>query len=338
MTLAEVLIAVVLLVISTSVIASCIGLGTTMFQKQKRISEAQMLLDALSVSIQDELRYATEISGSTAFTYTSRNRAGASGCALSKDTGTGHIVIDAGPGKTYELAAGNLYRKMNTELREASWDAAARLFTIRIEVTDPADPGYIIAEKTFTAEPLNVAYSTASIESGLTDSGAANNTPEAGEDEEEEPETPETPETPEDTLYALLEGRYFRHERIGNDKDGENVLEGTVVKYGGVFYATIQPNQWIAREKDYVTSMISAGTAIALISGTLNIINAKDVYWNAYNDNNPATFSTGDIVKDGNNYYIYRNNANPSPYVQDAWDFDSTNSYWVRFIPSAQAN
>lgn len=158
MTLAEVLIAVIIMIIATALMAACIRLGVTMFQKQKRVSQAQMLLDSLTVSIQDELRFATGISGGTPFTYSSRNRAGQKDCSIVNSTAkAGHIVIKtSGTSATeIELAPDSAYDKLNSKLNSASWDGSVFTIDLIIYYDDESKP---ITEKTFTVAPLSPDY------------------------------------------------------------------------------------------------------------------------------------------------------------------------------------
>lgn len=73
--LVEMLFSVLILMLSTSVIIQCFGLGMGNFIKVTRSSEGQLLCTALTSSIQNELTYAKDIDGSgTGFTYFSMAR------------------------------------------------------------------------------------------------------------------------------------------------------------------------------------------------------------------------------------------------------------------------
>ena len=174
LSLVEVLMAVLLLTLSTIIITNAISLGTGLFRRQKQQAQAQMLLDAITVAVQDELRYATGISGNdSGFTYSSRNRAGKKNCRIAVSD-TGHIVVQepddekAGtPGAELELVSVDMYGDLvaflgagTTETGVADsvpgWDG--ELFTVSIFIALKTDPTKAIAQKTFTVKPLNPDY------------------------------------------------------------------------------------------------------------------------------------------------------------------------------------
>lgn len=166
MTLSEVLITVLLLTLATGIIAACISLGVRLFIKEKRVSQAQMLLDALTVSVQDELRYATgiqSVSGGTWFTYSSRNRAGSKDCSFlnqrADDKEEQHVVIMDGTNQ-FELVSGELYRGLDATIRKdedasKAWDGELFYLQIDIKVKGSEE---LVTQKKFTIEPLNKEY------------------------------------------------------------------------------------------------------------------------------------------------------------------------------------
>lgn len=162
MSLAEVLIAVLLLTLATTIAAECVRLGTSLFHREMRVSQAQMLMDSLTVSIQDELRYATGIEGTAgtdgtmaSFTYSSRNRAGVKGCSLeNKD---GHIVLHSpeSSGTDYELVSTSYYKGVSAELTSKAWDGES--FEIAIAIKDSVTHN-VITSKEFTVKAFNRDY------------------------------------------------------------------------------------------------------------------------------------------------------------------------------------
>ena len=167
MSLTEVLVAVLLLSLATGIIAVCFSLSTKLFIREKRVSQSQMLLDALTVSVQDELRYATSIqedSEGSWFSYCSRNRAGQKNCRLvskADESKEQHIMIDGGTGK-YELVSDEFYQGLDAYIERdpdaaKTWDG--QFFHLRIEIkvkgTDEC-----VASKTFEVEALNAEYNT----------------------------------------------------------------------------------------------------------------------------------------------------------------------------------
>lgn len=116
-----------------------------------------MLMDALTVSVQDELRYCTGIkAGADSFTYSSRNRAGEKQCELIDEEG--RILIKAGSVK-YKLVSEELYTGLEAEFTTLSWSASDGTFHIGISIKSEGDTeDGVITTKEFFVEPLNADY------------------------------------------------------------------------------------------------------------------------------------------------------------------------------------
>ena len=143
--LVEMLFSILILMLSTSVIIQCFGLGMGNFIKVTRSSEGQLLCTALTSSIQNELTYAKDIDGSgTSFTYFSMARKLGEECSIVVENN--EVVIKSAAGTTYPMVSKASYTGSNRKGYSAeyflipdleiSWDDSSRKFHVNLTIND----------------------------------------------------------------------------------------------------------------------------------------------------------------------------------------------------------
>ncbi len=181
---AELLFAVLILMLSTTIIIQCFNLGVGNVVKETRASEAQLLCSALTSSLQNELTYARdiEISGNSLDTYfSSSRRMGANSKIIFQDGDTtvangGEIKIQsvttqdgATTTTVYPLVAGSNYTAANRAGSGGSgyflkayldggaiqWDNTNQVFIITLWVDDGSKPALSATD----AQTKALAYS-----------------------------------------------------------------------------------------------------------------------------------------------------------------------------------
>ena len=154
-TLSEILMVVLVLSLATGVLAGSVYAGVGTFAREKNDSNGQELCNALAVAIEDELRYAMGIEGGgTAFTYSSRSRAGEKDCALFVDE-NGRIKIKDSEGTQYLLVNDSMYGNTFTSDLDAKWEEG--VFTVTVSVSRKTADANVppVTQRTFTVSPLN---------------------------------------------------------------------------------------------------------------------------------------------------------------------------------------
>ncbi len=153
--LVEMLFTILILMLSTTIIIQCFGLGTGNFVRETRASEAQLLCSSLTSSIQNELTFAQdiELDGNTLKSYFSSSRRMGEKCSIVVENGEIVIkkdpsVLLAGEDGTYPLVASANYASDNRAgvssggeflragMETITWDTSKKQFTVKIWVDD----------------------------------------------------------------------------------------------------------------------------------------------------------------------------------------------------------
>ena len=153
--LVEMLFTILILMLSTTIIIQCFGLGTGNFVRETRASEAQLLCSSLTASIQNELTFAQdiELEGTNLKSYFSNSRRMGESCSIVVNNG--EIMIQkpdpdnpSGDPLTYPLVASANYASDNRAgvssggeflragMETITWDTSKKQFTVKIWVDD----------------------------------------------------------------------------------------------------------------------------------------------------------------------------------------------------------
>lgn len=164
--LVEMLFTILILMLSTTIIIQCFGLGTGNFVRETRASEAQLLCSSLTASIQNELTFAQdiELDGNTLKSYFSSSRRMGEKCSIAVDD-KGEVVInkkgeDGNIIDTYPLVASANYSADNRAgvagggfflkagMDSITWDSSKKQFLVKIWVDDANDIHDVTGAKT----------------------------------------------------------------------------------------------------------------------------------------------------------------------------------------------
>lgn len=154
MSLSEMLVTLIILGLSTSVLASAFSVGLKTYRAEKRESALLALQNALVVSIEDELRYATGFSnGGSSFTYSSRNRAGGRECSLVSDASTSNrIKVKDSAGNYYNLISDSMYVEDTKSFISFSYSDFSKI-NVTVTITNGNKEPMV---QTFMVKPLNI--------------------------------------------------------------------------------------------------------------------------------------------------------------------------------------
>ena len=144
MTLTEVLVAVIILSFVTLGVAAGVNASLRVYRQSVAVSDAQTLSSTLSIAMMDELRYARDVEGTAAPTFTSAAR----GAGVTFGTnGNGQITLGGEP-----LVGEGAYAGLTAGLSAFTYDAAAG-FSVTLTISDSA--GDEIRTIDFSVRPLN---------------------------------------------------------------------------------------------------------------------------------------------------------------------------------------
>lgn len=168
-TLTETLIALIFCLITFALVCSAIAAGGRELKRETMQSEAKMLCSTLTMAIEDELRYARDISGSSTedITYSFSQRAGSEAKDVSiknktpKGTDKSVIVVSVAKAEgdvEYTIVPDNYYTQGMKAFLELKWGNAESsgghyCFSGRVSVTDSSDKE--LCSQTFAVRPIN---------------------------------------------------------------------------------------------------------------------------------------------------------------------------------------
>jgi prepilin-type N-terminal cleavage/methylation domain-containing protein len=163
LTLVEMLITILLMSIAGGIIASVIDLAVKHYDKLMKQSDAQLLCSAVSVFVQNELTYASDIDvDDSKVTFTDHANDLGSGCELAADT-NGHMVVKYSGGvKSIGDGAygGDASSKDFKAVPEFSRSGDYIIVTIKINGKVNGVDGTTITENTFSIKPVAPSYVT----------------------------------------------------------------------------------------------------------------------------------------------------------------------------------
>ncbi len=121
-TMLEMLMSVLIMLAATGLIVSCVQIGNRKYKESTMISEAQLLAAELSIVIQDELTYATDLAEDNGeVTYTSYRYGKDSKIRVpSAGENAGRVVVVNGADEEYALANPGLYTMGDTGIDRVS--------------------------------------------------------------------------------------------------------------------------------------------------------------------------------------------------------------------------
>ncbi len=168
-TLTETLIALVFCLITFALVCSAIAAGGRELKRETMQSEAKMLCSTLIMAIEDELRYAKDISGSSTddITYSVSQRAGSEAKDVSiknknkNDTGKSVIIVSVAKSEgdvEYTIVPDNYYTQGMKAFLELKWSNTESTeghycFSGKVTVTDSSDNE--LCSQTFAVRPIN---------------------------------------------------------------------------------------------------------------------------------------------------------------------------------------
>lgn len=163
LSITELLTAMLMLGLMTAVVATAVNLSSREYMRSVNAAGAQTLCSTLTMAVEDELRFAENISGSGEdYTYFSRSRGGGANSSIVIVDENGALQTGGNP-KGY-LAVRNLADQLKhfTGMSSytnglkasitSSWDAAERIFSVSLSIIDTEDR--TLASSTFRVEPF----------------------------------------------------------------------------------------------------------------------------------------------------------------------------------------
>lgn len=152
-TLAETLIVVLLIVLTSGILASTIQLAAQQFRARTQETDAQLLCSSLSLFVQNELTYAGNLaqSGDT-LRFTDHLRGFGSGCAF-VTTESGRLALEYGAASRFEVVNEGAYggRKELREEHTIVYDGAKQVnVTLRVLNKN----GVELAKNVFAVRPI----------------------------------------------------------------------------------------------------------------------------------------------------------------------------------------
>lgn len=143
LTLTEMLVTTIIIGLMTAGVAAGIRASLNVYRESTQLSDAQTLSATLAQAVMDELRYATNVSGSgDAPTYNSMNYGDEA--AIEQDT-NGHLAVNG-----IELVGSGAYNGLKAEI---TYPYSSGAFTVTITICD-ANNETITSTPAFSVTPL----------------------------------------------------------------------------------------------------------------------------------------------------------------------------------------
>ncbi len=158
MTIVEILMAIIVLLLVTAMVTTAIDLGIKHYRRSTMRSEARVLNATLIKAVQDELRYAEEISspagsGIGGFKYKSKSRVMNNEVYFDYGSGGELLLKKVSDGSGVGLVSSKSYVfDIKPELT-ISWSESDRLFSCELKIKE--DAGAELVSSTFGVKPLN---------------------------------------------------------------------------------------------------------------------------------------------------------------------------------------
>lgn len=159
--LGEMLLCCVILLLTAALITDTLDLGVRQFKARSRDSEAQILCNAISLAVRDQLACVSRVtkSGDNPSFYTNANGLGFVECRIGVDD-DGKAVLkytdDTGTAKNYKLLSDSAYAAYGDGLKaEIGVEAESGAFSVTVTVKNEKDSGARSeVTNSFTVEPI----------------------------------------------------------------------------------------------------------------------------------------------------------------------------------------
>lgn len=142
--LSEVLVAVLILGLVTIGLATGVRAAGITYKQNVESAESNTLCSTLATAVMDELRYATDITGTSSYTFTSKTYG--SGVSFSAND-AGHITLGG-----FELIPAGAYNKLKASVT-SSYSATGNCFSVTISVKSADNQD--VRDISFSVTPLN---------------------------------------------------------------------------------------------------------------------------------------------------------------------------------------
>jgi Tfp pilus assembly protein FimT len=154
-TLVEMLCTIIIVVMVSLLMVVLVSLGSKSMAQTVNDSETNILASTLTTAVEDELRYATNVTGSTQsdIRFFSHSHQGGAGCYITVNSNDMLIVRSEITGKDYALVEKGAYVHGATASVELNWSAATKTFTGTVHVYNSS--GKEMASRNFSVEVFN---------------------------------------------------------------------------------------------------------------------------------------------------------------------------------------